>query len=74
MTDENGRPEYPAIPDLQPLLEQKAEALDIKLRAIEAATPPPAAQAEPKSVTEKANAVNGRVRPKADPKPKAAKK
>jgi hypothetical protein len=64
MTDD-GRPDYPAIPDLQPRLDEKADALDARLRAMEAATPPPAAQAEPKSVTEKANAVNARTRPKA---------
>lgn len=62
MTDENGRPEYPAIPDLQPRLDEKREALDAKLRAMEEATPPPAAQAEPKTATQKANAQNARRR------------
>jgi hypothetical protein len=72
MTDENGRPEYAPIPDLQPRLDEKREALEARIAAIEAATPPPAAQAEPKTVIEKANAVNARVRP---PKPaKASKK
>jgi hypothetical protein len=35
MTDKNGRPEYAAIADLQPRLNEKNAALDAKLRTIE---------------------------------------
>ena len=56
--------EAPGI-DLQPELEEKSAALDARLRAMEAATPPPAAQGEPKTQAEKAAAVNAVVHPKA---------
>ena len=52
--DKNGRPEYPAIPDLQPRLDEKNAALTARLRLIEKqndeqlAKFPPAP--EPKSV------------------------
>jgi hypothetical protein len=73
MADENGRPDYAPIPDLQPRLDEKREDLEARIAAMEAAATPPAAQGEPKDASEKARAVYDRLNPEA-PKAKKGKK
>lgn len=58
--------------DLQPRLDEKREALEARIAAMEAAAPPPPAEVPAKSVSEKAKALDERLHPPA-PK-KAAKK